>query len=150
MSKFSDEALRKLKKGELITIIQEQDVKHERHEEHIENLVAEVRKLTSIFAKLNSELVISKNITTFLSKRLVQRERLCWANSQYSRTECVKVVGISSSVYQNQLENSVCKIFEKLNCNIVKDNLKGCHRLKGDRAIDIFFVSRKQIRKQIP
>ena len=39
MSKFSEEALRKLKKGELITIIQEQDVKHERHEEHIENLV---------------------------------------------------------------------------------------------------------------
>ena len=69
MSKFSEEALRKLKKGELITIIQEQDVKHERHEEHIEDLVAEVRKLTSIFAKLNSELVISKNITTFFVEK---------------------------------------------------------------------------------
>ena len=42
---------------------------------------------------------------------------------------------IPSSVHQNQLEDSVCKIFEKLNCNIVKDNLEDCHHLKGDFVI---------------
>ena len=31
-------------KDELIAIIQEQDVKHERHEEHMENLLADVIK----------------------------------------------------------------------------------------------------------
>ena len=81
MSVVSEEALKKLNKDELIAIIQEQDVKHERHEEHMENLVAEVRKLTSSFAKLESELAISKNITTVLSGRLVQMGRQCRANA---------------------------------------------------------------------
>ena len=62
-------------------------------------------------------------------------ERQCWANAQYSRRECVEAVGIPSSFCQNQLEDSVCKVFEKVNCNIVKDNLKDCHRLKGNGVI---------------
>ena len=68
---FSEEALKKLNKDELISIIQEQYAKHERYEEHMKNLVAEVRKLTSNFVKLKSELTISKNISTVLSRRLV-------------------------------------------------------------------------------
>ena len=39
---FSEEALKKLNKDELISIIQEQYAKHERHGEHMKNLVAEV------------------------------------------------------------------------------------------------------------
>ena len=41
MSGFSEEVMRKLNKDELTAIVQEQDVKHEKHEEHMENLVAE-------------------------------------------------------------------------------------------------------------
>ena len=59
MSGFSEEALRTLNKDELIAIIQEQAVMHERHEEHMENLFAEVRKITSSFGKLKSVLAIS-------------------------------------------------------------------------------------------
>ena len=146
MSRFSEETLRKLNKVELIVIIQEQDVMHEKHKEHMENLVAEVRKLTSSFAKLKPELAISKNITTVLSGRLVQMERQCWANAQCSRRESVEIVGIPSSVHQNQLEDSVCKIFDKLNCNIVKDNLENCQRLKGDRVI-VKFSKRKECKQ---
>ena len=47
----------------------------------------------------------------------------------------MEMVGISSLVHQNQVQDSHCKIFDKLNCNIVKDNLEDCHRLKGDRVI---------------
>ena len=54
----------------------------------MENLVAEVRKLTSSLAKLESELAVSKNITTVLSGRLVLMERRCWANAQYSERMC--------------------------------------------------------------
>ena len=54
MSGFSEEALGKLNKDRLTVTIQEQEVKHDRHEGHIENLVAEVRKVTSNFAKLES------------------------------------------------------------------------------------------------
>ena len=44
------------------------------HRELIENLVAEIRKLTSGFAKLEFEFVISKNVTTVLSERFMQME----------------------------------------------------------------------------
>ena len=124
-------------------IIQEQDVKHDRNEEHVKNLVADVRKLSSSFAKLEPELVISKNITTVLSERRVQMERhLPWANVQYSRIECVGVAGIPSSVHGNQLEYPVYKIFEKLNCNLVKDKLEDFYCLKGDHSI-VKFSKRK-------
>ena len=46
----------------------------------------------------------------------------------------MEIVGIPSSFYQNQLEDSVCKTFEKLNCNIATDNLD-CHRWKYNRVI---------------
>lgn len=49
----------------------------------MENCVAEVRKLTSSFAKLESELAISQTVTTVLSERLVQMERHRLANAQY-------------------------------------------------------------------
>ena len=44
MSGFSEEALRKSNKPETIANIQKQDVKHERDEKYMKNLVAEVKK----------------------------------------------------------------------------------------------------------
>ena len=65
-------------------------------------------------------------------------ERHRWTNAQYSRREFVKIVGMPLSIRQTHLEDSVCKILDKINCNIVKDNLEDCHRLKGDRVITKF------------
>ena len=77
---FSKKDLKKLKKDDLIVIIQEQDVKRERHEEHMENFDEGIRKLTSNFANLKPELTISKNITistNLLSEKLAQMEGQC-------------------------------------------------------------------------
>ena len=68
----------------------------------------------------------------------MQMERHRWTNAQYSRREFVKIIWMPLSVHQTQLEDSVCKILDKINCNIVKDNLEDCHRLKGDRVITKF------------
>lgn len=110
-------------------------------------LLQELRKLTSSFAKLESELAISMNVTTVLSERLMQMERQCWVNTQCPWTVCVEMVGIFSLVYHNHLEDSVCKIFDKLNCNIVKTNLKDCNCLKSNCVILKF--SKKKDCKQV-
>ena len=47
-------------------------------------------------------------------------ERQCWANAEYSRRECMEILGIPSSVCRNQLD--------KLKFSVVKDNLDDCHR----------------------
>ena len=75
-------------------------------------------------------------------------ERQSWANAQFSQRECVGIVRIPSSVHQNQVEDSVCKIFDKINCDIVKDNLEDCHRLKGDLVI-IKFSKRKDCKQVV-
>ena len=86
----------------------------------MENLLDEVRKLTSSFEKLESELENSKNITTVLSGRHLQMEKQSCSNAEYSQRECVEIVGMPSSGHQKQLEDLVCKIFEELNCNMLK------------------------------
>ena len=48
-----------------------------------------------------------------LSKRLVDMERICWANALYSRRECMEAMGIPDSVNNNELEDKVLTVFQK-------------------------------------
>ena len=50
---------------------------------------------------------IAKSINNLLSQRVVDLERQCWANAQYSRRECLEIVGIPRSVDDNSLEEKV-------------------------------------------
>ena len=51
-------------------------------------------------------------------KRLVQAERQCWANAQYSHRDTVEVVGIPSFIRDQDLEGKVRNIFEEIGVNI--------------------------------
>ena len=50
-------------------------------------------------------------------------ERQCWANAQYSRCECLGLVGVPHSVSDGNLEGKVLKIFEKVSCPIEGNNI---------------------------
>ena len=56
-------------------------------------------------------------------------ERQCWANAQYSRRECLELVGVPCSVSDGDLERKVLKIFEKVGCPIEGNNIEACHRI---------------------
>ena len=62
-------------------------------------------------------------------------ERQCWANAQYSRRECLELVGVTRSVSDGNLEEKVLKIFEKVGCPIEGNNIEACHpmskKIKG-------------------
>ena len=55
-------------------------------------------------------------------------ERQCWANAQYSRRECLELVGVPRSVSDGDLEEKVLKIFEKVGCPIEGNN-KDCQNI---------------------
>ena len=57
-------------------------------------LLQEVQHITDTFKHIESELSVIKNVNYLLSKRLVDMERQCWANAQYSRRECLELAGI--------------------------------------------------------
>ena len=94
-------------------------------------------KLNDNFSKLEADVKIAKNINNLLSQRVVDLERQCWANAQYSRRECLKIVGIPRSVDDNSLEEKVIQVFEKVGCNIDSSNIEECHCItkRNDRAI---------------
>ena len=98
----------KLNKRELIGM-----VKSLQSEETEKNdlILEEIRKLNDWFSQLESENVVVKQANSLLSKRLVDMERQCWANFQYSRRECIEVVGIPKSVKNNELEEKVLTVF---------------------------------------
>ena len=91
---------------------------------------------------------ILKNVNDLLSSRLVGIELQCWANAQYSRRECLDIVGIPNEVKDESLEESVVGIFDKVGCNIDVDSIEACHRVSGNNNIVIVkFVRRKDRQK---
>ena len=107
-------------------------------------LLEEIRKCNDNFSKLKSELAVTKQVNTELTKRIVTLESQCWANVQYSRKECFEVVGIPPQVDDNQLERKVLSIFEKVGCKIDPGFIDDCHWLgKNKDRVIIKFLCRK-------
>ena len=79
-----------------------------------------------------------------LEKYVTELQRQCWANAQYSRTECLEITGIPQNIEHNQLEDKVIQVLNKVGCNIISDNVEARHRIssKNDRVV-IKFSRRK-------
>ena len=88
-------------------------------------------------------LVVTKTVNNELLKHVTLLERGLHNQEQYSRRECLEVVGIPSSVDNKNLQATVCSILGDI--DIVRDsnNIQDCHWIKGDRTI-IKFSSRRK------
>ena len=80
---------------------------------------------------------------------MVDLERECWANAQYSRRECLELVGIPSSVTHDLLEDTVLNVFSKMGCQIQKENVEACHRIHKNNDITIIKFTRRKDCQQI-
>ena len=112
-------------------------------------ILEEIRKLNDKFSQLESENVVVKQANFLLSKRLVDMERQCWANTQYSRRECIEVVGIPNSVNNNELEDKVLTVLQKIGCELSPRDLEVCHRLRKNSDRGIVKFSRRKDCEQI-
>ena len=107
-------------------------------------VVEEVRKLNESISKLHAELAVTKNVNNLLLTRLTTLERQCWANAQYSRRECLDIVGIPREVSGEVLEEKVLNIFGKLGCDISPDRIEACHRVGRTNDTVIVKFSRRK------
>ena len=104
----------------------------------------EIRKLNDSFSKLECEFSVAKQVNSLLSSRLPNMERLCWANAQYSRRECIDFIGIPSEVNADDLEEKVVNIFEKLILHIAPNRIEACHRVtEKSTTVIVKFSHRK-------
>ena len=81
----------KLLKKDLISMVLSQQAKMDAANSQI---MDQIRKLNEDFEKLQFELTVAKQVNSVLSERLVSMERQCWTNAQYSRRECLGLVGV--------------------------------------------------------
>ena len=134
MSSHTEENLDQLLKKDLIVIVLAMQSKMSANNAEV---LEEISKLNSKFDILQSDLLVTKDVNSELSSRLVNMERQCWANAQYSRRECLEVVGIPKEVEQKDLEGKVLSVLEKDGCKIDPDNIEDCHQLskKSDNVI---------------
>ena len=109
----------------------------------IVSLMAEMKDLSSSFKRLESDVQIVKTVNNNLIKQLENTERQCWANTQYSRRECLEVIGIPKTVESKDLEHTIYKVFNSIGFDIEEDRTEARHRLtKSDRFI-VKFSQRK-------
>ena len=86
---------------------------------------------------------MSKNVSGLLTEQMNNVERQRWANAQYSRRECLEVVGIPSSANVKDLEGKVCTIFNRTGVAVKPDDIEACHRLYNDKKAIVKFSKRK-------
>ena len=144
MANYTEESLEKLLKKNIINIVLSLQTAKECNAKILE----EVRALDEKFTTLESQLLITKNVNSLLQERVIDLERQCWANAQYSRRECLEVSGIPYIIKQDELENKVLTIFKKVGCDIKNENIEACHRVRRQNNVIIKFSKWKD-RQQV-
>ena len=113
-------------------------------------VVEEMHKFNENLSKLQSELSIAKCVNTGLIKRIVLLERHCWVNAQYSRNECMEVVGIPCQVDDKHLKEKLLSIFQKVGCTIAAKFIDDCHQLgKNNDRVIVKFTRRKDCKQAL-
>ena len=124
--------LNKKNKPELVQMIT--DLQSELSQ--LKELNEKVDALASKFDALSSELLISKNVNSLLVNRIKDLEVRCGKSEQYSRRECLEIVGIPASVTQQNLESKVLNIFDAIGAPVDDRDVEACHRIgKNNRTI---------------
>ena len=95
-----------------------------------------MKQMKESFDLLKSDICATKNVTK-LSECLINMERRCWANAQYSRRECLEITSINSTVNGSGLGDVVCRIVNKAGVAITNNYIEDCHR-GGNKRQTIF------------
>ena len=136
----TETVLNKLSKSELVQLVLETEASLA---SQITNLTTKVKDLLGYFKKLESDLAVTKNVNSKFMERVVQTERQCWANAQYSRRGTIEVIGIPSSIRDKDLEDKVRNIFGEIGVNINERDIQSCHRLREKDRTIVKFVNMK-------
>ena len=77
----------------------------------LDELKNDLNELKTKFCKLESDLHISRNVNHKLSDKLTVLERKCHANEQYSRRECLEILGIPAEMGDKDIEKKVLEFW---------------------------------------
>ena len=103
--------------------------------QHIDNLTSTIDNLLCKLAQVESSLAVTKTVNNKLLKRVTSLERGLHSQEQYSRRECLEVIGVPSSFNNKNLQSTVCSILGDIDVVCDSSDIEDCHQIKGDRTI---------------
>ena len=121
---LNEASLRKLGKEEIIKLTLEYQPKFESTLSSINNIKTDLSELRKYYEKLESDVIISKQVNTKLCEKMKFLERQYWENEQYSRRECLEISDVPESVTDNDLEEKVLKLLEKIDVQVHSDHIE--------------------------
>ena len=143
----TENTLKDLKKENLISLVlslqRDCDKVIDTLGQRIDNLISTVDNLLSKLAQVELSLVVTKTVNNELLKCVTSLERSLHSQEQFSRRECLEVVGILSSFDDKNLQSTACSILGDINVVCDSSNIEDCHRIKEDRTISKFSSRRK-------
>ena len=109
-----------------------------------------VDRLVTANDKLNSELLIVRNINQNLQNKIINFEKQQSKSEQYNRRNNVKISGISNEVSDQNLEETVIGICKDSGIDENSLDIEVCHRLpfgknatNTNKRVIVKFVNRK-------
>ena len=116
----------------------------------ISKLSENVDRLVTANDKLNSELLIVRNVNENLQNRIINLEKQQSKSEQYNRRNNFKLSGISNEVSDQNLEETVIGICKDSGIDVNSLDIEVCHRLpfgknatNTNKRVIVKFVNRK-------
>ena len=107
------------------------------------NKINNMTDLKKNYKMLESELSVSRNVTTNQKEQIVELERQCWSNEQYSRRECLEVAGIPNDTEDAKLEETVLSVFSKIDVSVHPENFHWLNSKNSAKKVIVKFSRRK-------
>ena len=117
----------------------------------LDELKSNLNELKTKFCKLESDLLISMNVNDKLHDKLTVLECKCHANEQYSRRECLEILGIPAEVGHKDIEKKVLVVLDAIGAPVNTDLVEDCHRIpsKGSPKKVILKLSRRKDSRRV-
>ena len=116
----------------------------------ISKLLENVDHLVTANEKLNSELLIVRNVNQNLQNRIINLKKQQSKSEQYNRRNNVEISGISNEVSDQKLEKTVIGICKDSGIEVNPLDIEGCHRpplgryaTNTTKRVIVKFVNRK-------
>ena len=129
-SNYTAESLKSYNKQQLIKLFLEVQ---QQSNGTMSKLTDEIELLKENYKKLESDISVSRTVSSLLTDQMNNVEGQYWVDAQYSRRECLEVVGIPSSVKIKDLKGKVCSVFNRIGVPVNLDDIEACHRLCNDK-----------------
>ena len=101
--------------------------------ENIANLATEM-------AIIKKSIPAASSSSSNISERM---EREHYQMQQYSRRDCIELVGVPTSVEDKNLEKKSLEILKSINVEVQPSEVQACHRMFDKKRVIIKFLNRK-------